>query len=448
MLITKGKGTDNVYMAKGFIGSPLSKGKGTERTKGKGKGKTFDEIPCAPESLSVESIQLVDVSTGRRLQTISFGEELFLPELELQYGTTSFSIECVTESTQGVKIGSVSLSNNYGVTHIDNDPPWTLSADDGFDFLPVPLRENPGFWYVVCQPFCGHDASGAVGKPGVAWFTVSIGATTVGPTSRPVAASAPTVVPAPLPTSVPISLPTLQPVSIPTFLPVSEPTIPPSISAVTAAPTIALDGLPTLTPLSMPTLQPTASPVLLPTVSPILNPTVQPTTTSPTFDTANPTTLLPSDRPIFSASASRVYGLQPNCAVFDGLKFNICLDLSSASGNSETWFDLVNQAADRWERIIAADPWGPWGAQVLSNLPAEVIATEIPAEGVDDIYIAIFEEDIDGRGGLFALAGPDLMMGDQIIAGSIQIDPNDIDVAIENQIFLPLMLHEIGHVRE
>jgi len=108
----------------------------------------------------------------------------------------------------------------------------------------------------------------------------------------------------------------------------------------------------------------------------------------------------------------------------------------------------VNQAADRWERIIAADPWGPWGAQVLSNLPAEVIATEIPAEGVDDIYIAIFEEDIDGRGGLFALAGPDLMMGDQIIAGSIQIDPNDIDVAIENQIFLPLMLHEIGHVRE
>eukprot|EP00977_Amphora_coffeiformis_P008597 scaffold1953_cov176-Amphora_coffeaeformis.AAC.15 len=446
--ITKGKGITNVYMTKGVIGSPLSKGKGAVVTKGKGKG--FGEISCAPESISVESFQLVDVTTGRRLQTIAFGEELFLPELELQYGTTSFAIECVTESKQGVAIGSVSLSNNYGVTNIDNSLPWTLSGDNGFDFLATPFRENSGFWYVVCQPFCGPDATGAVGKPGVAWFTVSPGVTTASPIARPATTSAPTAVPATLPTLVPVPLPTLQPVSVPTFPPVSVPTISPSISTVTPAPTVALTALPTLTPLLMPTPQPvvvpTTSPVLLPTLSPTTIITLQPTTALPTLVTENPTTFVPSNFPTFSASASRVYGLQPNCAVFNGLNFNICLDLSSASGDPEPWFDLVNQAADRWERIISADPWGPWDAGVLSNLPQEVIATEIPAEGVDDIYIAIFEKDIDGRGGLFALAGPDLMMGDQIIAGSVQIDPNDIDTAIENQIFLPLMLHEIGHV--
>jgi hypothetical protein len=62
------------------------------------------------------------------------------------------------------------------------------------------------------------------------------------------------------------------------------------------------------------------------------------------------------------------------------------------------------------------------------------------------VYPNLLRRNIDGSGGLFALAGPNLILADQIIAGSIQIDPNDIPSALDNNIFLPLMLHEIGHV--
>lgn len=141
------------------------------------------------------------------------------------------------------------------------------------------------------------------------------------------------------------------------------------------------------------------------------------------------------------------YGLQPNCAVFDKTAFNICLDISSLSGEPEPWFELVIQAAARWERIIKDDPWGPWSKDILEYLPKSSIATTLPESGVDDIYISVFESDIDGKGGLFALAGPDLILGDnKIVAGSIQIDPNDIDTALDKNVFLPLLHHEIAHV--
>ena len=170
--------------------------------------------------------------------------------------------------------------------------------------------------------------------------------------------------------------------------------------------------------------------------------TLQPTTLNSTAPVST------NEEAMAVSEKSALYGLQRNCRIFDDNAFNICLDISSQSGNVEPWFDPILEAAARWERIITGDPWGPWTKDILEYLPENNIATRLPGRGVDDIYISVFERNIDGEGGLFALAGPDLIVGDEnsIVAGSIQIDPNDLAVALEKNVFLPLMLHEIGHV--
>ena len=522
--ITKGKGV------------PISKGTEPPVTKGKGNAV------CNSLSIAAESFQLVDASNGKRLRTIHPGEELFLSDLTRQYGTSSLAVECATRASKGVSVGSVQISDSFGGSVLDNSFPYTLTT---------PLQENPGFWHVICQPFCGPDGTGSLGTPSSTFFMVYIDDATPSPmmtsepsqtpisvapisqptgrpslptttlptsapiqqlTVSPVAALQPTAVPVtvPLPTVSPglISLPTSAPILQPTVSPVAtvqptqapvtvtlptvspgliEPTTAPSNSTTTIVPTIAISPAPTAIPLSGPTQfpidsssVPTAVPLQGPTQSPVEGPTFQPsafptmiTSVAPSgYPSALPSvypSYVPSDvptstpqmissvvaqasfpttTPTAGAAASAVYGLQQNCATFDNQAFNICLDISSISGNIEPWFDLVLQAAARWERIISEDPWGPWSEKILRYLPEENIATRIPREGVDDIYVSVFEVDIDGPGGLFALAGPDLIIGadSKIVAGSIQIDPNDIEIALEKNVFLPLLLHELGHV--
>ena len=111
-------------------------------TKGTG-GPVCDSI-----TIAVESFRLVDPSNGERLRTIHPGEELVLAELVRLYGTTSFAVECVTTSFNGASVKSAEISDNVGGSVLDNNFPW---------ILPTPLGENPGFWHVICQPFCGPD---------------------------------------------------------------------------------------------------------------------------------------------------------------------------------------------------------------------------------------------------------------------------------------------------
>jgi hypothetical protein len=130
----------------------------------------------------------------------------------------------------------------------------------------------------------------------------------------------------------------------------------------------------------------------------------------------------------------------------DSNAFNICLDIRTESGEVEEWFPLLQAARRRMERIIAEDPWPDWPASTFSTLSAGNIATGLP-DGVDDIYIAIIVQPIDGFDGLFASAGPNVVFpGNEIAAGSIAIDPEDIQRVLDNNIFENLMLHEIAHV--
>ena len=79
--------------------------------------------------------------------------------------------------------------------------------------------------------------------------------------------------------------------------------------------------------------------------------------------------------------------------------------------------------------------------------PLVEVATEIPENGVDDIYVAIVVGNIDGPGGRYAEAGQTLKTNDdRIVAGLLKIDPNDIELVLERNIFDWLMLHELGHV--
>eukprot|EP00977_Amphora_coffeiformis_P009716 scaffold2235_cov167-Amphora_coffeaeformis.AAC.5 len=146
-----------------------------------------------------------------------------------------------------------------------------------------------------------------------------------------------------------------------------------------------------------------------------------------------------------------VYGLQPNCAIIDDTRFNICLDISSASGEIEEWFPLMAEAADRWERLISSDPWGPWDPSSFDSLNSAFVATQKPANTIDDIYVSVLVGPIDGGGGRFAEAGPDLFntLDDgtrEILAASIKIDEADLQNVLKNGIFKDLMLHELGHV--
>jgi len=128
-----------------------------------------------------------------------------------------------------------------------------------------------------------------------------------------------------------------------------------------------------------------------------------------------------------------VYGLQPDCYVQDDSKFNLCVDLSSPSGNVEDWFPLAVSAVQRWERVIAADPWGPWPPSMFTPISDNFIATERPTDTIDDMYLAFIVGRLDGRGGRFAEAGPDRVgSGGRVIAASILIDEADMQNVIDN----------------
>eukprot|EP00977_Amphora_coffeiformis_P008602 scaffold1953_cov176-Amphora_coffeaeformis.AAC.20 len=96
--------------------------------------------------------------------------------------------------------------------------------------------------------------------------------------------------------------------------------------------------------------------------------------------------------------------------------------------------------------------WGPWPASEFSRLQSENIATETPPNGIDDLYIAVVVRNIDGPGSRFAEAGQSILSPSSgsvipdIPAGTLVIDPNDIQTVLENDIFVFLMFHEIGHI--
>ena len=140
------------------------------------------------------------------------------------------------------------------------------------------------------------------------------------------------------------------------------------------------------------------------------------------------------------------YGLQDDCRQVDTSKFNICLDLESASGMYEPWMEAFGRARDRWQEIIVQDGQAP--TDIRASLPIEQIATELPAL-VDDVYVACNVVSIDGPGQVLAMAGPTLAWEFNGIAvplsGVMRFDKDDID-NLATEEWNAVILHELGHV--
>jgi hypothetical protein len=174
-------------------------------------------------------------------------------------------------------------------------------------------------------------------------------------------------------------------------------------------------------------------------------------TTSSSLNILDPATIATTSTPPATASTTpgdgtsgRVvtYGLQPDCGANDPNKLNICLDISSKSGEVEPWFEDIVRAKETWEDIINGDLGGPWQLSTIQKyMDVVVVATGLPdIPELDDIYIAVKEGDIDGAGGTWALAGPDLVLGDlEIVTGSMTVETEDIGPAMENDVWYPLM---------
>lgn len=82
------------------------------------------------------------------------------------------------------------------------------------------------------------------------------------------------------------------------------------------------------------------------------------------------------------------YGLQANCNVQDATRYDICLDLVSLSGDSESWMDAFVIAQKMWEQVIVGHVG--FFSQMESSMP----------QIVDDMYIRGAEDKIDGQGGI------------------------------------------------
>lgn len=159
----------------------------------------------------------------------------------------------------------------------------------------------------------------------------------------------------------------------------------------------------------------------------------------------------PTQAPISGLDAV-VQGVQPNCFEQRPDEFNICLDLRLSSNDRLGAFANARQ---RWESVITGQSntrrnfqsfmltFGNRGEQYASQL------NELP-KTLDDVFIAGFEQNIDGRGGVLGFAGPDFIYQDTglTLSGSMFFDSTDIERLLRSDpdFWTNIVEHEMGHV--
>jgi hypothetical protein len=143
------------------------------------------------------------------------------------------------------------------------------------------------------------------------------------------------------------------------------------------------------------------------------------------------------------------YGLQPDCGTNDPSRFNICLDISSLSGQVEPWFEDVIRAKELWEQIINQDVNDPIPITSIQGDSRLIVATGLPTDisEIDDMYVAVTEVSsggIDGPGGTWALAGPDIInSGLDVLTASMLIESPDIEPARNNNVLYVMTREKI-----
>jgi len=84
----------------------------------------------------------------------------------------------------------------------------------------------------------------------------------------------------------------------------------------------------------------------------------------------------------------------------DHIGTDICLDISSPSGEVESWFDDVIAAKNRLENLLGDPGWPSQTREDLEGrLTPDEIATSLPLNGVEDLYVAVkvANETFDGE---------------------------------------------------
>jgi len=123
---------------------------------------------------------------------------------------------------------------------------------------------------------------------------------------------------------------------------------------------------------------------------------------------------------------STVAGVQPPPAAG---KFQIDLTVTGLTATQER---VVQQAADRWERIVVGD------------LPS----ARYEGRAIDDLWIEVVATPIDGVGGTLAEGGVTAERSRTFLpyAGSITLDSDDLADIIAQGAFLGVLEHEMGHI--
>lgn len=211
---------------------------------------------------------------------------------------------------------------------------------------------------------------------------------------------------------------TVAPTKFPTSLPTKQRTKEPTQQINTDARTNAPTRLPTRLPTRFPTRFPTRRPGT--TALPIMRPTKFPTmrvTNSPT----KPLTLAP-------ASPSSPYSIE--------LRY-----LGSITSKQKEAFEL---AKAKWQRVITS------GIAVKSIIrKGSRVCEQGPAVAdyeIQDLIIFVSILYIDGVDGTLAYAGPCVVLGGMVRAGSMTFDSADVDGLIAGGMFTDTVLHEMGHI--
>lgn len=177
----KSKHTFSMFCGCVFVGqatlslycfSGMSKKKEKRKYYPKAPTSNSDCRSCSTSCISVSDILLVDSKSNKRLFSIQPGEMLDFDELEVLYGTTEFSVECIAEGN----VGSMLIADSYGTRYVDNEPPFILAGDIGGVFLDSNFQQSTGIWRVACQPYCKDGARGQAGPiERISFFVESTG---------------------------------------------------------------------------------------------------------------------------------------------------------------------------------------------------------------------------------------------------------------------------------
>ena len=141
-------------------------------------------------------------------------------------------------------------------------------------------------------------------------------------------------------------------------------------------------------------------------------------------------------------------GIQPSCFEIDLDRFNICLDLSLTNQNRLAAFQ---RAKNKWEAVIVGQNAlvGEFGPLIKGTQPQGVVwATDVPTL-LDDLYIAAFEEPIDGNGRILGMSGPQFKDGEgRPVNGIMMFDSTDIERLLNEdpQFWENIVIHEMAHI--